>query len=103
MFARVKARGPGRYLIRDRIAPNAAVEAINVSDTVRGRLRLADTQPVGRSNGKGRFSFQIRARAGDLLRLRCRTGDRRIGPWMTVRVPPSNGRGSLPPVALFRI
>jgi hypothetical protein len=99
---RILGRQPGG-LVRGRTAPTAAIEAINLSESVDRRLRFHDTRIVARADGHGGFAFTLPAQEGDLVHLRSRGPRGKVGPWLILRLRGVGEDRRRVPLCLFRI
>jgi hypothetical protein len=93
----------GKFRISGRTAASARIEGLNLSAIPARRLRLKDTTLVAAADAEGSFSFQVRAREGDLFRMRARTARGHASRWVVTRLQGSGGYERRPIVALCRI
>ena len=90
-------------LVRGHTTPSAAIEAINLSESVNRRLRFHDTRIVARADGRGKFAFTLPAQEGDFLHLRSRGPRGKVGPWLILRLRGVGEERRRTSVSLFRI
>ena len=93
------------YFNRGRIVgvstPGSKIEFINLSRLPSARLNPEDTTTVGTASSDGRYRGLVKAKPGDLIRLRARGPHGVVSAWTTVRL---RGRTlQRPVVALDRI
>ncbi|MGI5862598.1 MAG: C2 family cysteine protease [Myxococcales bacterium] len=66
--------------------PNVTIEAINLSAAPGSRLHVDDTMVIGRTDEFGRFIGNMDdIQEGDIIRMRARGADGKVGEWITVR------------------
>ncbi|MGC4113424.1 MAG: C2 family cysteine protease [Myxococcales bacterium] len=85
--------------------PNVTIEAINLTTAPGQRLFNEDTFVVGQTDASGKFSGKMpEMQEGDVIRMRARTADGKVGDWVTIQakgISASDSRNAV--VALFRI
>jgi hypothetical protein len=85
--------------------PNVTIEAINLTTAPGQRLFNEDTFVVGQTDASGKFSGKMpEMQEGDVIRMRARTADGKVGDWVTIQakgIAGSDTRNAV--VALFRI
>ena len=91
--------------IAGRAGPDVTVEAINLTTAPGKRLFNEDTFELGRTDAAGKFLGQMPSmQEGDIIRIRARGGDGKVGDWVTIRAKGlANGDTRNAVVALFRI
>lgn len=66
--------------------PGDRIEAINLTTAPDGRLHLDDTMEIGRADATGKFTGRLPdVKDGDIIRVRTRGEDGKVGDWVTVR------------------
>jgi len=85
--------------------PNVTIEAINLTTAPSQRLHNEDTFVLGTTDASGKFSGKMQdMQEGDVIRMRARTADGKVGEWVTINAKGIAGTDTRnAQVALFRI